>query len=321
MSNIELFDLEPKTSDFLADVVQGLQASPKTIPPKYFYDERGSALFDQICELDEYYPTRTETAILDQFSDDINDALPEQCLLLEYGSGSSIKIHKILESSAKIKTYIPLDISKEHLLNAAEAIAASYPKLTVKAVCADYTEDKIKTLDPGVNDERVIFFPGSTIGNLNKGDARNLLDTAREFLRVGGLFILGIDLIKDRRTLLQAYNDQDGVTAEFNLNMLSRINRELKGDFELDQFRHEAIFNEDLGRIEMHLFSKVNQTVRIMDQSFHFRENESIHTENSQKFRVHDFLEFAGHSGFKERKIFTDEKETFAVLMLEAKAD
>lgn len=318
MSQIEYFDLEPSKSDFLSDVVDGLEQKQKSIPPKYFYNEEGSKIFDDICDLDEYYPTRTECKILDRFAEDIDAALPDSCMILEYGSGSSDKIRKILSQSKKIKTYMPLDISKEHLKHSAEKIAESYPQITVKAVCADYTDSKLKSFDPGCDDTRVVFFPGSTIGNLLTKERETLLRNTKDFLGDGGLFIVGIDLIKERQTLIDAYDDKKGVTSAFNLNLLKRINQELDANFKLDQFKHEARFNEEKKRIEMHLVSQSNQKVFVGRNSFSFRQGESIHTENSHKFMVQDFLAQASHLGFGNEKVFTDDQENFAVVLMTA---
>ena len=318
MTSIEYYDLEPKLSDFLSDVTHGLNREQKSIPAKYFYDEKGSKIFDDICMLDDYYPTRTETKILTDFSEEIDAILPESCMILEYGSGSSDKIRKLLSQSKKIKTYIPLDISKQHLRNAAERIANVYPSLTVKAVCADYTDEKIKNFNPGSNDTRVVFFPGSTIGNLKLDEYRRLLANTRSFLGEGGIFIVGIDLIKDEQILLKAYDDKEGVTSKFNLNLLNRINSELDADFRVDQFEHEARFNAANERIEMHLVSKCNQNVVIGGRSFGFKQGESIHTENSHKFRVHEFIREASEIGFGNENIFTDKDEKFAVVVMTA---
>ena len=318
MSNIEYFDLEPSVSDFRSDVISGLKKNQKTIPPKYFYNEEGSKLFDKICYLDEYYPTRTETKILNDRADAIEEALPDSCMILEYGSGSSDKIRKLLTNSEKIKTYIPLDISKEHLKMSAEGIAESYPNLSVKAVCADYTDDKIAAFEPGSDETRVVFFPGSTIGNLSDSESKELISNTKKFLGKGGLFIVGIDLIKEQQILLDAYNDSKGVTASFNLNLLQRINEELGGDFNLEHFEHKAVFNEEKKRIEMHLISNRNQRVYIGDHSFSFNQGETIHTENSRKFLVHEFLEQANSLGLGDEQVFSDDEEKFAVVLMTA---
>ena len=276
MSNIELFDLEPSQANFLQDVIEGLGESQKMIPPKYFYDEKGSQLFDEICDLDEYYPTRTEIEILNRNAHKIEALLPESCLILEYGSGSSIKIQKLLEITRKVSCYIPLDISKEHLVASANKISRQYPKLDIKAVCADYTEEKIREFNPGSENSRVVFFPGSTIGNLNPKEALELLRNTREFLGKDGLLILGIYLIKEKQTLINAYNDKKGVTAAFNLNVLHRINSELGANFDLKEFEHTALYNDEKNRIEMHLVSQSNQTIEIGDNKFSFNQNETI---------------------------------------------
>lgn len=318
MESVEFLDLQPEMSDFLSDVIAGLSGSQKSIPPKYFYDQKGSELFDQICDLEEYYPTRTEVSILANNAELINQLLPDKCTMFEYGSGSSVKIRKLLELSTKIDTYIPIDISAEHLLSAADRIQTEFRHLKVKAVCADYTEDNLIEQSFLMNSEKVVFFPGSTIGNLLPAESLDLLKMTHRLLGEGGLMILGIDLIKQRDMLLAAYDDGLGVTAAFNKNLLHRVNRELEANFDVSRFAHEARFNQELSRMEMHLVSSCDQEVMIGNSSFNFQSGESIHTENSHKYSIDSFLAFAKNAGFKEKQVFTDKSNLFAVVVLEA---
>lgn len=318
MTNIKLIDLKPTMSNFKEDVIEGLSQPQKSIPPKYLYDEKGSQLFDEICQLQEYYPTRTETQILDHHAPLIDELLPDTCQLLEYGSGSSKKIHKLLQNTKKIKRYVPLDISKEHLQASAQKVSASYPKLDVEAVCADYTSSELLGLS---NDEAmplVVFFPGSTIGNLLPEDAMDLLSKTRDLIGEEGLFILGIDLIKDETTLKRAYNDSDGVTAKFNLNLLTRLNEELNADFDLNNYEHRAIFSPQKKRIEMHLVSTKDHDINVAGERFTLKKDETIHTENSHKFTVEGFLKMAQQADLNAAKVLKDSQETFAVVVLRA---
>lgn len=319
MESIQFIDLNPPRDHFLEDVIQGLGQKPKRLQPKYFYDLKGSQLFDQICKLDEYYPTRTEMSILDEYSEAIDDLLEPQTALIEFGSGSSIKIRKLLDQSSKIKAYVPMDISKTHLLRAAEQINQSYPALAVTAICADYTQlREFPKINSSQDLTRAVFFPGSTIGNLVRDEANELLSNTSKWIGHDGIMIIGVDLIKDQNTLIQAYDDAKGVTGQFNMNILERINRELEADFNLSAFKHEARFNPDHSRVEMHLVSCSEQTVHIADHVIKFTEGESIHTECSHKFKLEQIQTMAEESGFKLIRTFTDARERFAVCMLKA---
>jgi dimethylhistidine N-methyltransferase len=316
---VKLIDLDPPKNDFLNDVICGLSTKPKYLLPIYFYDETGSKLFDQICELKEYYPTRTELGILEKKNEAIEAFLDKNTRLVEFGSGSSTKIRLLLDESEKIQSYMPIDISKEHLTNAAQSIADAYPDLSVTAVCADYTRlNKLPTTPANETQSQAIFFPGSTLGNLTETSARDLLKNAHQMLDKNGKLIIGIDLIKDMQTLVNAYNDSKGITAKFNKNILIRANRELNANFDLDKFSHKAIFNETYRRIEMHLFSLEAQTVTIADHQFHFEKGESIHTESSHKYDLNEFKAFCKTCGFELSDAFTDENEYFAVCALTA---
>lgn len=312
-SDLELIDQAPAHSQLLEEVLEGLSAPRKTLPCKYLYDERGSALFDQICELDEYYPTRTELAIMQAHGAEMDGALGTGCLLVEYGSGSSLKTRILLDHLEDPAGYVPVDISREHLLRSAEAISARHPELEVLPVCADFTEP-FDVPEPKAGAHHVAaYFPGSTIGNFTPVEARVLLCQIAEQCGAGGGLLIGVDLRKDRSVLEAAYNDAEGVTAEFNLNLLRRLNRELGADFQLDAFEHRAHWNPDLGRVEMHLVSQKRQTVHIDGEHIEFADGETIHTENSHKYSLDGFAELAAEAGFSVARVWTDPKQLFSV--------
>ncbi|HVF11165.1 MAG TPA: L-histidine N(alpha)-methyltransferase, partial [Abditibacteriaceae bacterium] len=250
---IDFHDFEPQADCFREEVLHGLQQPQKELPCKYFYDERGSHLFDQICRLEEYYPTRTELAIMQEHAGAMAQLLGRGCLLIEYGSGSSLKTRVLLDHLAAPAAYVPIDISRAHLMRSAGRLAAAYPGLKVLPVCADYTTDFTLPTCHRPIARKAVYFPGSTIGNFDPTQAQNFLCHIAEICGVGGGLLIGIDLKKDACILEPAYNDARGVTAAFNLNLLRRINRELGADFQLDRFQHYAFYNEELGRIEMHL--------------------------------------------------------------------
>jgi dimethylhistidine N-methyltransferase len=294
-----------------AEVLDGLSRPQKWIPPKFFYDRRGSQLFDAITELPEYYPTRTEIRILAQHGAAIADYLGKKALLLELGSGSSLKIRTLLEA-LEPAVYVPVDISREHLLASARDLADSFPGLTVRAICADYS----LPFDLPFEDARLgraAFFPGSSIGNFDPGDAVRFLQRVASLVGAGGRVLVGVDLIKDRARLEAAYNDRKGVTADFNLNLLQRVNRELEADFDLDEFDHRASFNEGSGRVEMHLISRTSQEVKVAGERFTFREGESIHTENSYKYSIEGFRDLACTAGLEPEQVWTDPEDLFSV--------
>lgn len=308
---IHFHDLHPTPADMRADVLAGLTQPQKRLAPKYFYDAEGSRLFDAICELPEYYPTRTEIAVLRRDGPAMAARLGRDALLVELGSGSSLKIRVLLEA-LQPAVYVPVDISKDHLLASAEALAASFPDLQVHAVCADYSVPFSLPVDDH-DHPRVAFFPGSSIGNFEPTDAERFLRRVGDLLEPGGRLLIGVDLIKERRVLEAAYNDADGVTAAFNLNLLARINRELEGNFDLGRFRHSAWFNPDSSRIEMHLLSTRDQRVRVAGQTFAFGEGESIHTESSYKYSSEGFHDLARRAGFEPEQVWTDPAPLFSV--------
>ncbi|HVH06127.1 MAG TPA: L-histidine N(alpha)-methyltransferase [Myxococcota bacterium] len=312
---LELCDLSPERERFLSDVLEGLTRSAKTLPCKYFYDARGSALFDRICTLPEYYPTRTELAILRRHAGAMAAAIGPRCLLVEYGSGSSTKTRLLLDRLADPAAYVPVDISREHLLQSAAALAAHYPRLRVIPVCADFTRPFAL---PDVPDaaRAVGYFPGSTIGNFAPADARKFLADVAEQCGPGGALLIGVDLTKPRSVLEPAYDDARGVTAEFNRNLLRRANRELGADFDLAAFDHRAFWNASLGRVEMHLVSRRDQVVRIAGQAIPFAKGESIHTENSHKYELAGFAALAAAAGFTVERAWIDDAKLFSVQLL-----
>jgi L-histidine N-alpha-methyltransferase len=308
-----------KTQDkaFYEDVVAGLSLPQKAIPPKYFYDERGSQLFDAICEVPEYYPTRTEAALLARIAPELRAQLSGFEHLIEYGSGASKKTRIVLDALSSLKSYVPMDISEEFLLGVADQLSSDYPRLNVVPLVGDFTADV--SLPAQVRHGRKAgFFPGSTIGNLGPEGGMDFLRRARQVLGDDSAFLLGADLVKEAQVLRAAYNDRAGVTAKFNLNLLSRINRELGADFDECSFHHNAIWNEDESRIEMHLVSDVPQSVRVNGNTFRFGSGETIHTENSYKFTPATLNALAQDAGWKTQNIWTDKEYPFAVVLLAA---
>jgi dimethylhistidine N-methyltransferase len=310
-------DLAPREESFRDGLVAGLSRPRKEISCKFLYDERGSALFEAICETPEYYPTRTELQILEEAAPEIAALLGPECALVEFGSGNSRKVRTLLDAMAAPRAYLPVDISRELLLQAAGGIAADYPRLDVIAVCADYTE---AFRLPAVDGARRLagFFPGSTIGNFVPEEAASFLRRAARTLGRGGFFLVGVDLKKDEETLNAAYNDRAGVTAAFSLNLLVRANSELGADFDLDGFEHEAFYAPGEGRIEIYLKSLAEQEVRVGRHRFRFRAGERIHTEYSYKYTVSEFRRLASSVGFRPRHCWTDEADLFSVHLLEA---
>jgi dimethylhistidine N-methyltransferase len=306
-------DLHPATGGFLEDVLAGLAKAQKELPPKYFYDARGSALFEAICDLPEYYLTRTETAIMHDRGAEMARHLGPGCVLIEFGSGSARKT-RILIEAASPAAYLAIDIAREQLEATAADLARDFPRLEVIAVCADYSRPiALPQLAAPGSHRRAIYFPGSTIGNFVPNEARAFLRNAGRLAGQGGGLLIGVDLKKDTARLNAAYNDARGVTAEFNLNLLARINRELGAAFDLSAFRHFAFYNEALGRIEMHLVSTKAQAVTIGGGVFRFRVDETIHTENSCKYSIAEFQELARGAGLAPVECWTDPEQLFAV--------
>jgi dimethylhistidine N-methyltransferase len=313
---IRFYDYEPTPADFLGEVLAGLRRKPAAIPPKFFYDAEGSRLFDAICEAPEYYPTRTEMRILSDNAGAIAECIGGECLLVEPGSGSSEKVRLLLHS-LRPHAYVPMDISRDHLLAAARRVADEYPWLDVHAACVDFTAPLQLPYRPdGVR--TVAFFPGSSLGNFEPGDAERFLRNLRAMVGDDGGLLIGVDLKKDNATLEAAYNDAAGVTAAFNRNLLTRINRELGGDFDVAQFHHRAFYNGMRGRVEMHLVSASDQTIHLGRERFRFTAGDSIHTENSYKYDVEQFRALARRAGFASGPVWLDDDRLFSVHFLSA---
>ena len=314
LGGISFQDCYPQVEDFREEALDGLRRTQKTIAPKFFYDHRGSELFETICKLDEYYLTRAEVSILKEHAGQIAELVGQQFLIIEYGSGSSRKIRILLDALGGCGTYIPVDVSRNHLIESATALAETYCDLEVIAVCADYTRPfplpETRKFPFG---GRMVFFPGSTIGNLTPEQAQELLETTARRVGHGGSMLLGVDLKKDKSSLDAAYNDSQGVTADFNLNVLERMNRELGADFDLPKFRHAAFYNERLGRIEMHIESLSSQTVRLDGTSISFTKGETVHTENSYKYSIEEFRQLAKRAGFDPTHVWTDAERLFSL--------
>jgi dimethylhistidine N-methyltransferase len=302
-------------SEFALDVVAGLSARPKRLSPKYFYDEAGAQLFEEITRLPEYYPTRTELAILERHAAEMAKLIPADAALIEFGSGSTRKARILLNAAPAISAYVPVDISSEMLLQEAAELKRDYPRLTVLPVEADFTKS-FRLPRAIATRPRVGFFPGSTIGNFEPHMAAAFLSHAAQRLGTGATLIIGFDLVKDVKVLNAAYNDAAGVTARFNLNLLTRINRELGGNFDLGMFSHQAFYNTERHRIEMHLASRDRQRVRVAGRSFEFRGGETIHTENSYKYTPETFGAMARGSGWTPVASWIDSNGYFAVQAL-----
>lgn len=308
---IAFHDLAPRQEGFADALVRGLSRRDRAIPCRFLYDARGSALFDAICELPEYYPTRTEMGILTGAAPEIAALAGPACQLIELGSGSSIKARLLLNAMEQPAAYVAIDISRDHLRSAAEAMAADFPALHVAAICADYAQPfALPDLRGG---RRVGFFPGSTIGNLDPAQAEAFLRLWAQRLGPGSAMLIGVDLKKGRAILEPAYDDAQGVTAAFSLNVLARANRELGADFDLDGFRHEARWNEARSRIEIHLRSLRAQTATVAGRRFAFGAGERVHIEDSCKYTLDGFAALAGRAGFDTGRTWTDPRGLFSV--------
>ena len=306
-------DLAPGEETFRDAVLRGLGGATKSIPCKFLYDARGSALFEAICRLPEYYPTRTEIAILEERAGEIAQRIGPHGRLVEFGSGASSKVRILLRALDRPAAYVPVDISREHLRDAAGGLAADFPSLPVVAVCADYTRSFPLPPLPGPDGKRVGFFPGSTIGNFEPDAAVDFLANYARILGPGGEMLIGVDRKKDPGILEAAYNDRAGVTAEFNLNLLVRINRELDGDLDLNRFEHVAFYNQTEGRIEIYIRSLANQEAWIAGRPILFAKGELINTEYSYKYSVLEFQALAARAGFNPVDTWTDPADLFSV--------
>jgi dimethylhistidine N-methyltransferase len=303
---------------FLADVLCGLSGANKTLPCKYFYDQAGSQLFDQICALPEYYVTRAEIAILRRHGPEIARRVGSSCTLLEFGSGNGSKMRLLLKHLRPPLAYVPIDIAYEQLQRSARALAADYPFLRVFPLCADFTNPVDLPGNGSLFGRRVVYFPGSTIGNFTPEETVRLLRRTAELCRPGGGLLLTADLKKDPRVITAAYNDHQGVTAAFNLNLLTRMNRELGADFAVEKFWHHAFYEPRHGRVEMHLVSRAHQRAIVAGHGFEFREGESICTEYSHKYSLQDLRELAACGNFQVRQVWRDGLKYVTMLYLTA---
>ncbi len=312
-------DIEAAKSDFLRETIAGLSRTPRTLPYKFFYDERGARLFQKICELPEYYITRTELGILRLHGADMATALGGQIELIGLGTGAGTKTQILLEELNEPAVYIPIDISREQLQKSTARFREIFPGLEILPVCADYLEHFELPLPRRPSSRSVVYFPGSTIGNFEPSAAAEFLRRLVDLCGEGGGLLIGVDLQKDRHIIEDAYNDSQGVTAEFNLNLLARANRDLGTDFDLDSWRHRAIYNSNEGRIEMYLISQINQTAHLEGRQFHFAAGEKIVTEFSYKHTPEGFTELARTAGFDFVRMWTDDARLFGVFYFSVK--
>lgn len=308
-----------ESNNTLLQIMRGLQKDQKELPSKLFYDARGSKLFERICNLQEYYPTRTETAIMQQNVHELVDLVGPGSMLIEYGSGSSSKVRILLDHLPELAAYVPVDISREQLFVAAQGLKRDYAELEIIPIWADYNNLFELPLIGKKVLHKLAYFPGSTIGNFHPKQAIDFLGNIADLVGPGGGLLIGTDLQKDAEVLSLAYNDRKGVTAAFNLNMLNHINTEFSADFNVDQFKHLAFYNEEMGRIEMHLISQVGQTVHIAGEAFDFKGCESILTEVSYKYTLEGFSEMAAEAGFVVIEAWVDPKKYFSVQYLIAR--
>ncbi len=310
--------LVSQSDSFLTEVLMGLSSPQKTLPAKLLYDERGSEIFEKICLAKDYYPTRSEKEILQNHGHEMAKLMGSDVLLIEPGSGAGEKVRYLLQELDHPLGYVPIEISREILLRMTNEFEKDFPELPVLPVCADFSHPIKLPFDlASLETKKVIFFPGSTIGNFSPREAISLLKDFGRMLDVGGGLLIGVDQKKEVQVLERAYDDSEGITADFNLNLLKRINREAHANFDLSNFSHLAIYNEKLGRIEMHLQSKVSQNVQVNQTVFRFEEGETIHTENSYKYTPIEFAELASRANFKLIKKWTDQNNLFCVYYCE----
>jgi len=297
----------------LRQILDGLSQDQKTLSPKYFYDERGSELFEAITRQPEYYPTKTELAIMRDNIDEIVALIGRQASLIEFGAGSNLKIRLLLEHLLEPAVYVPVDISRDFLVAAAEDLAVDFPHIEILPVAADFTKP-FDLPSPKVMPKRnIVYFPGSTIGNFPQQAALELLEVMYQEAGSDGGLLIGVDLRKDPNVLHQAYNDEQGITAEFNLNALRHLNREFDANFVLDYFKHDAVYNEQAGRIEMYLVSQTDQSFAISGHEFSLNKDERILTELSHKYSLKSFAELAAKAGFEVKNVWTDDRDWFSV--------
>lgn len=307
---------DEQSNSFYHDVVAGLSAEQKTLPCRWLYDQRGSELFEKITELPEYYPTRTEISIFESHLPAMATAIGRFAHVVEFGAGAGTKTRLLLDALNSPKSYLAIDISADFLKSSMAALAADFTDINVIPIVGNFMDAEGLAATKLPEGNRLAFFPGSTIGNLLDNEIIAFLSGVRAMLGTEGQFLIGFDLVKSEDILVPAYDDAAGVTAEFNLNLLTRINRELSGTFDLEEFAHEARWNAADGRIEMHLVSQTEQTVGVNGDRFTFQKGETIHTENSRKFRLDGFESLAGQAGWTLNKSWTDERGYFAVALM-----
>ncbi|MGB5925278.1 MAG: L-histidine N(alpha)-methyltransferase [Dehalococcoidia bacterium] len=310
------YDFKPRLGSFLAEVLIGLRKPQKELPSKYFYDERGSQLFERICGLKEYYITRTEASIMQAHIEEMVELIGPRVLVIEHGCGNCEKVRLLMDRLHDPVAFVPIDISQDQLLQVAKELDSIYPQLQVLPVCADYTSSFELPVPKRESKRTVVYFPGSTIGNFDPIPAKHFLEHIASLCGSGGALLIGVDLKKDPAVLHSAYNDSEGVTAAFNLNLLARINRELDCDFQPDGFEHYAFYNPRESRVEMHLISKKGQVVHIDGQTISFAKGESIWTENSYKYNLDEFEQMAAAAGFRVERVWVDERQWFSVQYL-----
>lgn len=316
---IDLIDFCPATCESSHETIEGLQSSPKRLPSKFFYDERGSRLFDRICDLDEYYVTRTEMGIMREHAGEIAAFVGPRAMIIEYGSGTCLKTRWLLHALEEPAAYAPVEIARDHLLKSVRSLAADFPDVEIIAVCADYTRPFFVPRPTHTPESRVVYFPGSTIGNFDKPEAIEFLRRMNEQVGAEGGILIGVDLKKPADVLLAAYNDSKGVTAEFNRNILVHLNRVIHSDFPVEEYGHEAIYNEEEGRIEMHLISGREHHVSIAEEQIFLKKGERIVTEHSYKYTPEEFAELADEAGLRVEKLWTDPRDYFSVQYLKGK--
>ncbi|MDH4268898.1 MAG: L-histidine N(alpha)-methyltransferase [Dehalococcoidia bacterium] len=316
VDNTISYDFKPRLESFLAEVLIGLRKPQKELPSKYFYDERGSQLFERICELKEYYITRIEASIMQAHIKEMVELIGPHVLVIEHGCGNCDKVRFLVDRLHDPVAFIPIDISQEQLLQVAKELDSIYPQLQVLPVCADYTSSFELPVPKRESKRTVVYFPGSTISNFDPIPAKHFLEHIASLCGSGGALLIGVDLKKDPAVLHNAYNDSEGVTAAFNLNLLERINREFDCDFQLDAFEHYAFYNPRESRVEMHLVSQRGQVVHIDGKTISFAKGESIWTENSYKYNLDEFEQMAAAAGFRVERVWVDDRQWFSVQYL-----
>lgn len=316
MENITYHNYQPTTLSFRDAVINGLSRDSKSIPPKFFYDERGSKLFDRICEQPEYYPPSVERILLERLAGEIASLTGTGRILIEPGAGNAAKVRLLLDA-LQPAAFVPMDISFDYLKSTARDLAGEYPWLPVHAACVDYTHS-LPIPEQAPEGPRLLFFPGSSLGNFDPDEARGFLNLVRNTVGDNGMLLIGVDTKKSESLLSAAYNDAAGMTAEFNLNLLHRMRKELDMDCNPENFEHRAFYNSEAGRIEMHLVSKHKQELRVNGHCFNLEAGESLHTENSYKYAPEEFISLASNSGFKEVSHWMDSDGLFAIYLFEA---